>query len=200
MERVLRRAADRPGTGGSRLFDAGYSVMQTYQLSPSQQFGDMAISVTSGGVDFDNRQPALQPLARRPGDGAADDHLLQLNGDRRWLDVSPTARRPGNGAPLPPTSPASGHLHLHLPRRPAADRCSALTTRDVALYDPPWGSSPREQDVTGSALFSCKLNWQTVVFLGCSDDRSLAVDDQPGAGRPMSCSSKISYAFQRWGE
>jgi hypothetical protein len=56
---------------------------------------------------------------------------------------------------------------------------------------------PREEDeVTGSALFAYKLNWQTVLFLGYSDDRALAVDNQLAPiGRALFF--KISYAFQR---
>jgi hypothetical protein len=186
---------------GSRLFDAGYSVVNL-QLSPSQRFGDVALSVTSGGdVDFDNQRPAHSLSLDVQGTVRPTDHLsLQLNGDRRWLDVSPTGGGPGGPetarlftadiARVKATYTFTSRIALRL----IVQR--TLTTRDVALYNPALGVLAREQDVTGSALFSYKLNWQTVVFLGYSDDRSLAADDQLApAGRELFF--KVSYAFQR---
>ena len=54
----------------------------------------------------------------------------------------------------------------------------------------------RSESFSGSALFAYKINWQTVVFLGFSEDRALAVDDRLSPiGRALFF--KISYAFQR---
>ena len=69
---------------------------------------------------------------------------------------------------------------------------------DPALYNPALVPIPDREDdeVTGSALFSYKLNWQTVLFLGYSDDRALTPEERLAPiGRALFF--KISYAFQR---
>jgi hypothetical protein len=193
----FERRSDRV-RAGSRLFDADYYVANV-QMSPSQRLGDVALAVTSGGdVDFANQRPARSLTLDLQGTVRPTDHLsLQLNGDRRWLDVSPTGAGTRNArlftadvARVKATYAFTSRASLRL----IAQR--VRTTRDVTLYDPALDIPGREEEVTGSALFSYKLNWQTVLFLGYSDDRSLAVDDQLApAGRTLFF--KISYAFQR---
>ncbi len=57
-------------------------------------------------------------------------------------------------------------------------------------------AAPREGDFSGSALYAYKLNWQTVLFLGYGDERTVS---EPGrlvpAGRNFFV--KVSYAFQK---
>jgi hypothetical protein len=194
---TFERRSDRV-RAGSRLFDADYYVANV-QMSPSQRLGDVALAVTSGDdVDFDNQRPARSLSLDLQGTVRPTDHLsLQLNGDRRWLDVSPTGGGPRNArlftaevARLKATYSFTSRASLRL----IAQRVS--TTRDLALYDPSLGYAAREEGITSSALFSYKLNWQTVLFLGWSDDREIALDDQLApAGRELFF--KISYAFQR---
>ncbi len=183
---------------GSRLFDSNYYV-GVLQLSPSQRLGDVAINLTWGDdVDFANIRPARSAEIGLAGTVRPTDHLaVQLNADRRWLDVSPT----GSGArdarlfnaevarvKATYTFTSRASLRLIVQR----DR----TVRAVELYDPALDAIRREEGVTGSALFSYKLNWQTVLFLGYSDDRALALDDRLApAGRTLFF--KISYAWQR---
>jgi hypothetical protein len=65
--------------------------------------------------------------------------------------------------------------------------------RDPSLY----GFPVAEKDgfFSGSALFSFKLNWQSVLFLGYGDDRTLSPDDDlEKSGRSLFL--KVSYAFQ----
>lgn len=193
----FERRSDRV-RAGNQLFDADYYVLNV-QMSPSQRLGDVAIAVTSGDdVDFDNQRPARSLSLDVQGTVRPTDHLsLQLNGDRRWLDVSPTAGGPRNArlftadvARVKATYSFTSRASLRL----IAQRVS--TTRDLALYDPALGYAAREEGITRSALFSYKLNWQTVLFLGWSDDREIALDDQLApAGRELFF--KISYAFQR---
>ena len=126
------------------------------------------------------------------------DHLaLQLNGSRRWLDVAPAAGPEDRRACSPPRWRGVKATYTFTSRaflRLIAQR--VRTVRDLALYDPALGLPRREEGVTGSALLSYKLNWQTVLFLGYSDDRALAVDDRLApAGREIFL--KVSYAFQR---
>ncbi|HEX4499443.1 MAG TPA: DUF5916 domain-containing protein [Thermoanaerobaculia bacterium] len=193
----FERRSDRV-RAGNQLFDADYYVLNV-QMSPSQRLGDVAIAVTSGDdVDFDNQRPARSLSLDVQGTVRPTDHLsLQLNGDRHWLDVSPTAGGPRNArlftadvARVKATYSFTSRASLRL----IAQRVS--TTRDLALYDPALGYAAREEGITRSALFSYKLNWQTVLFLGWSDDREIALDDQLApAGRELFF--KISYAFQR---
>jgi hypothetical protein len=54
----------------------------------------------------------------------------------------------------------------------------------------------REGSFAGSALFAYKLNWQTVVFVGYGDNRTLQESgDLTRADRQFFL--KLSYAFQR---
>jgi hypothetical protein len=54
----------------------------------------------------------------------------------------------------------------------------------------------RSGDFSGSALFAYKLNWQTVLFVGYGDNRTLVDGDRlEPANRQVFL--KVSYAFQR---
>jgi hypothetical protein len=70
------------------------------------------------------------------------------------------------------------------------------TTRDPALWTFP--VLEKEGVFSGSALFSYKLNWQTVLYLGYGDNRALFEGTnlryQPGDRQFL---LKVSYAFQR---
>ena len=67
------------------------------------------------------------------------------------------------------------------------------TTRDPSLWTFP--VSAKDGGFAGSALFSYKLNWQTVLFLGYGDNRVVLEDALAPADRQFFL--KISYAFQR---
>jgi len=75
------------------------------------------------------------------------------------------------------------------------------TTRDPALWTTP--VLAKEGQFSGSALFSYKLNWQTVLFLGYGDNRALVDEGVPGLSDFVLKPSdrqfflKVSYAFQR---
>lgn len=67
------------------------------------------------------------------------------------------------------------------------------TERDPSLYR--FTVSRRDGSFNGSALFSYKLNWQTVLFLGYGDDRELLANrTYARSGRQLFL--KVSYAFQ----
>lgn len=184
---------------GSHLFDTDFFAT-TLQLSPSQRIGDVVLNLNFGGdVDFANERPARGVTASLQGTLRPTDHLsLQLNGSRRQLDVSPTGTGPrderlftADVARVKATYTFTSRAFLRL----IAQRVH--TVRNPDLYDPAFGTLPREDDeVTGSALFSYKLNWQTVLFLGYADDRALTVEERLAPiGRTLFF--KISYAFQR---
>jgi hypothetical protein len=68
------------------------------------------------------------------------------------------------------------------------------TTRDPSLYGDV--VDPKSSDFSGSVLVAYKLNWQSVLFVGYGDDRSLDDEDrlQPASRQFF---IKLSYAFQR---
>ncbi len=183
---------------GDRLFDSTYYVVYA-QMSPSQRIGDVSLNLVFGDdVDFANERPARGATVSLQGTVRPTDHLaVQLNANRRWLDVSPTGSGPREArlftadvARVKATYTFTSRAFLRL----IAQR--VRTDRDTDLYAPGLGATRRDEGITGSALFAYKLNWQTVLFLGYSDDRALSVDDRlEPAGRALFF--KISYAFQR---
>jgi hypothetical protein len=65
--------------------------------------------------------------------------------------------------------------------------------RDPSLYR--FEVTRKDGGFDGSALFAYKLNWQTVLFVGYGDSRSLLGNgDLVAAGRQFFL--KVSYAFQ----
>lgn len=185
---------------GSRLFDTDFFVT-IVQLSPPFRLTDLVLNLTLGDdVDFDNQRPARSITASLQGTLRPTDHLaLQLIGSRRQLDVSPTGTGPrderlftADVARVKATYVFTSRILLRL----IAQR--VRTVYDPALYNPALVPIPNREDdeVTGSALFSYKLNWQTVLFLGYSDDRALTPEERLAPiGRALFF--KISYAFQR---
>lgn len=68
------------------------------------------------------------------------------------------------------------------------------TERDPSLYSFPVAA--HGGSFLGSVLYSYKLNWQTVLFLGYGDDRLITShDDLVSTGRSLFF--KVSYAYQR---
>jgi hypothetical protein len=68
------------------------------------------------------------------------------------------------------------------------------TDRDPSLYGFP--VSATSGSFLGSVLYSYKLNWQTVLFVGYGDDRLITShDDLVATGRSLFF--KVSYAYQR---
>jgi len=68
------------------------------------------------------------------------------------------------------------------------------TNRDPLLYLQP--TTAHDGQFSGSVLFAYKINWQSVMFFGYGDDRTL--DDQRHLQRSDgSIFVKLSYAFQR---
>jgi hypothetical protein len=185
---------------GNHLFDTRYFVT-TVQLSPPFQLTDVVLNLTLGDdVDFENQRPARGMTASLQGTWRPTDHLaLQLIGSRRQLDVSPAGTGPRNERLFTADVERVKATYTFTSRaflRLVAQRVRTLS--NPGLYDPALGPIPaRDADeVTGSALFAYKINWQTVLFLGYSDDRALSVEDRLAPiGRALFF--KISYAFQR---
>jgi len=181
---------------GERLFDSNH-YMVSVRMSPAQWLGGVGLDLTIGDdVDFDNARPGRGATVGLQATLRPTDHLeLQLNGNRRWLDVSPTGSGPRDQrlftaevARLKATYTFTSRAFLRLiGQRIRNDFTPALYTFPVP---------ERDESFTGSALFAYKLNWQTVLFLGYGDERALSEADRlEPASRDLFF--KISYAFQR---
>jgi len=124
----------------------------------------------------------------RPG-----DHLgFDLLADCQWLDET--------------VGGASGRLFTALVGRVKATYVfnARMLVRLIGQYvetrrDPSLWIEPvarRDGSFSGSALFSYKLNWQSVLFLGYGDNRALQ-EDGGLARADRQFFLKVSYAFQR---
>jgi hypothetical protein len=181
------RARDR--VIGRRQF--GYIA----QFSPSRRVSQVSLNgLTGEEVDFDNARPGhgttLNLLARLN----ATDHLeLEVVQNQRWVSVavdSPERRRLFTARVSRARATYTFTSKLFL--RGIAQY--VFTDRDPSLYVSQVDA--RSGDFSGSALLAYKLNWQSVMFVGYGDERTLVTVDrlEPKARQFF---VKLSYAFQR---
>ncbi|MFN2385112.1 MAG: DUF5916 domain-containing protein [Thermoanaerobaculia bacterium] len=165
------------------------------QIDPSRRVSRISVDGNVGEeIDFAHG---------RVGDGVRlaatltlkpTDHLaLELIGNRRWLDVEDDASgREGrlftaSVARLKATYTFTARALLRLIGQYVG------TERDTSLYA--FDVEEKDGVFDGSALFAYKLNWQTVLFLGYQDNRSLLDGSElKPSGRQIFL--KVSYAFQ----
>jgi hypothetical protein len=145
-------------------------------------------------IDFENGRPGAGARVNLEVVVRPTNHLeLRADGERRWLDVRPDAGGDrerlftAQFARLKATYTFSARSFLRLIGQ------YVWTTRDPALYHDVVNA--KDGDFTASALFAYKLNWQTVLFLGYGDTRTLQEDHLQRADRQVFL--KVSYAFQR---
>jgi hypothetical protein len=170
------------------------NVFFSFQVDPSRRFSRIELDGNVGEeFDFDNA---------RVGDGVRlsstvtvkpTDHLaLEFIGNHQTLDVKGDDGRKGRlfkaeTARLKATYTFTARSLVRLIGQ------WVETERDPGLYRFP--VSRKSGFFDGSALFSYKLNWQTVLFVGYGDNRSLRPNgDLVAAGRQFFL--KVSYAFQ----
>src|SRR6185436_8432624 len=155
---------------GDRLFQYHY-LWTVVQMTPSHAIGQISLNAVFGqAIDFDNARPGHGAEITLSSVLRPTDHLeLVLNGGRQWLDVSPEGESQrlftDEVARVKATYTFSARTFLRL----IAQRIR--TERDPELYT--FEVPPRFEDFTRSALFAYKINWQTVLFLGYSDDQRL---------------------------
>jgi hypothetical protein len=166
------------------------------ESSPGRVFNLFTIDTYFGQeIDFANAREGTGTtlagsLSLRP-----NEHLeLRANASRRWLNVDAGGGRPGR-------------LFVAEVERLRAtwsfDARSFLrvigqyveTRRDPLLYTFPVGE--KSTDLSLSALFAYKLDWQTVLYAGYGDNRAFAeaTGDLEESGRQAF--AKISYAWQK---
>jgi len=180
---------------------AGTRVIQRHQLgfianfSPTRHFSYIGVDGTVGrDIDFDNARPARGATVNISATLQPSDHLaLNLLQNTRWLNV--------DEGPF-----AAGRLFTQRVSRVKATYTFTsrlfvraigqyiLTTREPQLFVDVVDA--RAGDFTGSLLFAYKINWQSVMFVGYGDDRSLA-DQRTLEPLDQQIFVKMSYAFQR---
>jgi len=169
----------------------------TAQIRPSQTLSDLTLDASVGqGVDFANSRSGHGGnvslfASLRPG-----DHLeFRLNGGWRWLDVDPNGFDQrlftAKALQLRTTYTFTARTYVRLIGQYVA------TARNPALYTRPVAA--REESFNGTALFTYKLNWQSVLFAGYGDERAL--DDTRADAEGLDKVGrqwflKVSYAFQ----
>ena len=171
-----------------------YQVRPTIEVKPGRVFSRVYLEANLGDqVDFDNSRAATGGTVSLEGDLRPTDHLqLALGASRRWLDVDAGAR---GSARLLTAEVASLKAVYTFDARTWLRLIGQYfdTERDTALYIDE--VDHRETGFAGSLVFAYKLNWQTVLYLGVSDNRELdPQEDLAPADRQAFL--KISYAFR----
>jgi hypothetical protein len=177
---------------GEKTFDRTRLIYEA-NGSLSRVFNRVGISGDAGEqVDFDNS---------RRGDGATinlfavirpTDHLeFRFDGGRRWLNVDAAD---ANGRLF---TASIGRLRTQYTFNARAFvrviGQYVSTKRDPSLYT--FEVDDEEGDFSGSVLLAYKLNWQSVLFIGYGDTRSLDENETlQRASRQLFL--KLSYAFQ----
>ncbi len=171
-------------------------LLYTLNAAPVRWLGRVVLEGAIGEeIDFDGARRGhggrtAASAVVRPG-----DHLeLDLRGEIRWLNLTPAGE--------------SGPRRLftaHVERLKATYTLTARsfvrvigqyvgTRRNPELYLEP--VDEESGSFSASALLAYKLNWQSVVFLGYGDARTLSEDGGlPPENRQLFL--KVSYAFQR---
>jgi hypothetical protein len=164
------------------------------QFSPSRRVTRLAVDGISGQeVDFANA---------RPGRGTTINLSATLN-PTEHLEVTIVRNQRGLEVDVPST-PATRLLTSRVSRLHATYTFtsrlfvrvigqSTATTRDPSLFIDT--VTRKDSDFSGSALLAYKLNWQSVLFVGYGDNRTLVAE------RSLTPSDrqffvKMSYAFQ----
>jgi hypothetical protein len=189
----LRYAYDRVRSGNT-TFPRRQLVYQ-FQVSPPLSVTQFVIQGTVGEqVDFDNSRPGTGADVNLQATIRPTDHLkLDLVAARSWVNIDP---HDGGGSRRLFTADVGRVKATY-----TFTACAFLrligqlveTRRDPSIYT--FAISRKDATLTGSALFAYKLNWQTVMFLGYGDNRTLVEDDHYAkAGRQFFL--KLSYALQ----
>ena len=171
-----------------------YQVRPTIEVKPGRILSRVYLEANLGDqVDFANSRAATGGTVILEGDLRPTDHLqLSLGATRRWLDVDAGGR---GSARLLTAEVASLKAVYTFDARTWLRLIGQYvdTERDVALYTDE--VDHRSTGFAGSLVFAYKLNWQTVLYLGFSDNRELDPEEnlEPADRQAF---LKISYAFR----
>jgi hypothetical protein len=175
---------------GNRILERPH-VEAYFEISPSRVLSQLSLNSSVGDdVDIDGARRGTGGFVTlgatfRPTSALA----VRLDATRRWLDLREGRLFTAEVARVKATYNFTARCFLRLiGQQVQVDQDPALTATAV---------TSRSRDFTGSALFAYKLDWQTVLFLGYGDERSLS--DLTGrlerTNRELFL--KVSYAWQR---
>ena len=182
---------------GEALLSAN-RVNLIFEVAPSRVFGYATLQGSIGeGIDYAGMRRGHGGQVFVSGRIRPTDHLaLDLRGEVRWLDVPPAPGRAeerlftAHVARLKATYTFSSRSFL----RVVGQYLGA--THDPSLRPDPASVPEREGSYSASVLLAFKLNWQSVLYLGYGDARTLSEDGGlPPQDRQLFL--KLSYAFQR---
>ena len=195
LQGIFELHAEQIATGGSLLEQK--SAYLFLQFDPSRRFSRISLEAQLGqSIDFGQSRLGDGGFVTLTGTLRPTDRLgLEWSAQRRWLDVDAEGRSPRGGRlftaqfeRLKATYGFSARSYLRL----IAQTVRTDQDSEVAGVLLP----PRTGSFLGSLLYSYKINWQTVLFLGYGDDRTVEENgDLLATGRSLFF--KISYALQR---
>jgi hypothetical protein len=167
----------------------------TLQISPSRSISQITLDGFLGEqLDFANSRLGTGGTVNLTSSIRPTDHLeLRFDGSRQWLNVD--AGPAGKGR-LFTASVARVRATYTFTARAFARAIAqyVVTERDPGLYIS--AVDRKSGSWSGSTLVAYKLDWQSVVFLGYGDNRTLVEDNRfEKADRQFFL--KLSYAFQR---
>ncbi len=165
-------------------------------FNPTRRFSNLGVDGAIGqDTDFVNIRPGRGGHVFLNGSINATDHLVfDLIANTTWLHVDDAT---GADRPLFTARVERVRVNYTFTARSFVRLIGQYvsTGRDASLYIDPT-TTARDGSFSGSALFAYKINWQSVMFFGYGDDRTL--DDQRRLQRAdRSVFVKLSYAFQK---
>ncbi|HYT32260.1 MAG TPA: DUF5916 domain-containing protein, partial [Thermoanaerobaculia bacterium] len=190
----IRWAFDRVRSG-STTFPRSQLVYYT-QFSPNRWISQIILQGTAGHqIDFDNSRAGTGADINLQATIRPTDHLaLGLVGARSFVNVD---IRDGRGSRRLFTADIARLKAVYTLTSRAFVRLIGqyiTTRRDPTLYTS--AVTERDGSFSASALFAYKLNWQSVLFVGYGDNRTLLEDDHYAkANRQFFL--KLSYALQK---
>ena len=191
---MIRVAFDRVRAGDVTIPRTQF--IYTVQFSPSRFVSQIALDGFLGEeVDFVGARPGHGGRVTASAILRPTDHLeLRFDGDLRWLNVKPfeggDERRLflAQVERLKATYTFTARSYLRLIGQ------YVHMDRDPSLYKDP--VTARDGTFSASLLFAYKLNWQTVLFAGYGDNRTVTEENRlERSDRQFFL--KVAWAFQR---
>ena len=165
------------------------------RISPSRVFQQVGIDGSVGqDVDFVNTRPGRGGSINLYAAINATDHLVfELIDNTQWLHVDDGA---GVSRPLFTARVERVKANYTFTARSFVRLIGQYvsTDRDPALFLQP--ARAHDGSFGGSVLFAYKINWQSVMFVGYGDNRTLT-DERRLVKSDRQVFVKLSYAFQR---
>ena len=167
------------------------------QIDPSRRFSRISLTAQLGdAIDFFQARLGTGASFTLAGTIRPTPRLgLEWSAQRRWLDVDAEGRSPRGGrlftAQVERLKATYGFSARSILRLIAQSQRTDQDSEVAGITLP-----RRSGSFLGSLLYSYKINWQTVLFLGCGDDRLREENgDLRATGRSLFF--KVSYAWQR---